>query len=82
MTGILANYAIVNEDGTMTQWFRDYMNRVDRSLAIEGEGDPEGVIAAPQFSLYIDRNGASGAIEYRKMLPEIGGDRTQGWEAV
>lgn len=82
MTGILANYAIVNADGTMTQWFRDYMNKVDRYLPIVGDGSPEGVIAAPQYSLYIDYNGGSGAMEYRKILPEIGGDRTQGWEAV
>ena len=35
-----------------------------------------------QFQLYINSAGTAGAIEYRKMLSQIGGDRTQGWILV
>jgi hypothetical protein len=47
-----------------------------------GTGSPEGVVEARQYSLYINSAGTTGSIEYRKMLPDIGGDITQGWIAV
>jgi len=73
---------IVNADGTMSQAFRDRMNLLTRYLPLAGEGSPEGVFEAPQFSLYLDTLGAPGSIEYRKMLPDIGGDKSMGWLAV
>tara|TARA_R110000782_G_scaffold81321_1_gene160726 strand:- start:1061 stop:1216 length:156 start_codon:yes stop_codon:yes gene_type:complete len=51
-------------------------------MPIVGTGSPEGVIEAVQYSLYLDGTGSAGAIQYRKMLPSIGGDRKQGWILV
>jgi len=47
-----------------------------------GTGSPEGVIEAAQYSLYLDSSGGASAIQYRKMQPQIGGDRTKGWILV
>ena len=66
----------------MSQACRDPMIRLDNALPILGDGSPEGVVTANQFSLYIDRNGTTGAIEYRKMQTDIAGDKTLGWVAV
>lgn len=77
-----AALAIVNEDGTMTDAYRDFMLKVDKYLPIEGDGSPEGVVEAPLYSLYIDRTATVAPIEYRKMLASISSDRKQGWKAV
>lgn len=73
---------IVEPDGTMAQPFRQFTQDASLSIPIVGTGSPEGVVTARQYSLYIDSTGISGAIEYRKMQPDIGGDVTQGWVAV
>tara|TARA_R110002049_G_scaffold160968_1_gene325949 strand:+ start:616 stop:870 length:255 start_codon:yes stop_codon:yes gene_type:complete len=73
---------IVESDGTMAQPFRQFTQDASLSIPIVGAGSPEGVIEARQYSLYINSTGISGSIEYRKMLPSIGGDVTQGWIAV
>lgn len=74
-----ATRPIVGPDGTMEQPFRTWANDVTLSLPILGTGSPEGIVAAPQYSLYIDRAGLAGSIQYRKMLPEIAGDVKKGW---
>ena len=73
---------VVLPDRTMTPELRDFMNDVYRTFEIRGSGSPEGVVAAPQFSRYLDIDGVAGSLEYRKMLPHIGGDKKQGWVAV
>lgn len=73
---------IIFEDGTMQQAFRTLFGTIVDFLPIVGSGTPEGVVEARQFSLYIDSAGSTGSIEYRKMLPEIGGDRSMGWVLV
>jgi len=73
---------IVDADGTMAQPFRQFTQEAALSIPIVGTGSPEGVVEARQFSLYLDSNGGAGSIQYRKMQPEIGGDRSQGWIAV
>ena len=73
---------IVEPDGTMAQPFRQFTQDASLSIPIVGNGSPEGVVEARQYSLYIDSTGSTGAIEYRKMQPAIGGDVTQGWVAV
>ena len=73
---------IVESDGTMAQPFRQFTQDASLSSPILGAGSPEGVVEARQYSLYIDSTGSTGAIEYRKMQPDIGGDVTQGWVAV
>lgn len=73
---------IVNTEGTMEQPFRQWTQDVSLAIPIIGSGSPEGVVEARQYSIYLDTSGSAGSIQYRKMLPEIGGDRTQGWVLV
>ena len=84
MTGprLNAANAIVEANGTMSQQFRTWTLDASLSIPIIGTGSPEGVVTARQYSLYINSAGAAGSIEYRKMLPDIGGDVTQGWKLV
>jgi len=73
---------VVEANGTMSQAFRQFTQEASLSIPIVGTGSPEGVIEAVQYSLYLDGSGSAGAIQYRKMLPSIGGDRKQGWILV
>lgn len=73
---------IVESNLTMEREFLDWVLEVSKWIPVLGEGSPEGVVDAPQYSLYIDKNGATGAIEYRKMQAEISGDRKRGWVLV
>ena len=84
MTGPRLNAAnpIVEPNGTMTQQFRNWTIDASLSIPIIGVGSPEGVVSARQYSLYINSAGTAGNIEYRKMLPDIGWDVTQGWILV
>jgi hypothetical protein len=66
----------------MAQPFRQFTQDASLSIPIVGSGSPEGVVEARQYSLYIDSTGSTGSIEYRKMLPDIGGNTKQGWIAV
>lgn len=81
-TQLNAALPIVQPDRTMTPTFRDFMNDVYRAFEIRGSGSPEGVVAAPQYSRYLDIDGTAGNLEYRKMLTDIAGDKSQGWVAV
>jgi hypothetical protein len=82
MPQLNAALPIVFGDGTMQAPFRDQMNRLNNALPLVGVGSPEGVLEAPQYSLYIDSAGTAGNIEYRKMLTDIAGDRSMGWLLV
>ncbi len=84
MTGPRLNAAqpIVAANGTMEQPFRQFTQDASLSIPIVGAGSPEGVVEARQYSLYINSTGSSGSIEYRKMQPDIAGDKTKGWIAV
>ena len=84
MTGPRLNVGqpIVDENGTMAQAFRQFTQDASLSIPIVGTGSPEGVIEAAQYSLYLDSSGGASAIQYRKMQPQIGGDRTKGWILV
>lgn len=72
----------VLENRTLDREALEWVLDVTKWIPILGEGSPEGVVEAPQYSLYIDTTGSTGSIEYRKMSAEIGGDRSQGWVAV
>jgi hypothetical protein len=84
VTSPLLNAAqpITRDDGTMEQAFRQWTQDAALSIPIVGVGSPEGAVEARQYSLYIDSTGSAGSIQYRKMLPDIGGDRSQGWLLV
>lgn len=72
----VSSFPIVDKDGFPTPAFRDYLLKLGYLIPITGSGSPEGVIDAPQFSLYLDTTGNA---QYRKMLTQIGGDPTHGW---
>lgn len=77
-----ASQPITLNDGTMDQIFRLWTIQVTNSLPLVGTGTPEGVVEAPQYSLYIDESVPLSPVQYRKMLPEVGGDRKKGWAPV
>lgn len=77
-----AGQPIVEDDGTMAQAFRTWALQVSNNLLIVGTGSPEGVVEAPQYSLYLDEAVPLTPVQYRKMLPESGGDRKNGWAAL
>ena len=73
---------IIEDDGTMASPFRQFTQDAALSIPITGSGTPEGSVEARQFRLYLDTAGSAGGIQYRKMQPDIGGDKTMGWLAV
>lgn len=73
---------IVQPDGTMAQPFRQFTQDASLSIPIVGDGSPEGVVEARQYSLYIDSTGTVGNIQYRKMQPDVAGDKSKGWLLV
>lgn len=77
-----ANRPILNDDGTMEQSFRTWVNTITREALIIGEGSPEDVIPAVQGREYMDSNGTTGSLIYRKRDSDIGGDNKKGWVAV
>jgi len=81
-TRLEAAQPIVEEDGTVSQVFRTWALQVTQSLPIVATGSPEGVIEAPQYTLYVDEAVPLTPVQYRKMLPEVAGDRSKGWAVV
>ena len=77
-----ANRPILNEDGTMGDAFRTWVNTITRESLIIGTGTPEDVIDAIQGREYMDTNGASGAVKYIKRDADIGGNTKKGWIAI
>lgn len=75
-----ATQPIIEQDGTMSALFRAWAILVSNQLPLTGAGSPEGVVIAPQFSEYLDTTAAAGSIIYKKMLSDIGGDKSQGWK--
>lgn len=77
-----ASRPIVGPDRTMEPAFRTQMNRYEAQYPLVGDGDPNGVMPGDYLQKYINVSGTTGSIEWRKMLPDVGGDRTLGWVAV
>ena len=77
-----ATQPIVDPDGTMSQVFRSWALLMSSQMPIVNTATPEGVIEAPQYSLYIDEAVPLTPVQYRKMLPEVAGDRSKGWAAI
>jgi len=70
---------IVEDNGTMGQAFTEWTIQVSDNLRLVGTGTPEGVVEAPQYSMFIDETVPLIPVMYLKMLPSIGGDITKGW---
>ena len=81
-TALNATQPIIEANGTMAQLFRTWANLISNNVPIVNSGTPEGVVTAPQYTLYIDEAVPAIPVQYRKMLPEIGGDRSKGWAVV
>ncbi len=77
-----AGQPIIEDDGTMAQLFRLFMLQVGKNIPIVATGSPEGVVEALQYTLYIDETTPTAPVQYRKMIPEITGDRSKGWVLV
>jgi len=73
---------IVEQNDTMSQAFRTWTLNVTDAIPIIGTGTPEGFVKAPQFSMYIDKDGITGTFLYIKKLAQIAGDTTKGWILV
>lgn len=73
---------IVDADGMMSQPFRAWTQGVSRLEILSGIGSPEGVVNAPQKTLYMNTTGAAGAVLYIKRDTNVGGDPKQGWILV
>lgn len=82
MSHINSAQPIVDDDGTMSQVFRTWSIAVANNLPLIGTGTPEGAITAPQYSLYIDEAVPLTPVQYRKMLPDVAGDRSKGWAVL
>ncbi len=77
-----SNTPIVNKDGVMEDVFQRWVTQITNNDLIVGTGSPEGVIEATVGREYLDDTGSTGAVKFIKQLPDIGGDRTQGWVAI
>ena len=77
-----AGQPVVEDNGTMSQAFRLWAVQVSDQMLSVNTGSPEGVLEAPQYALYIDEAAPLTPVQYRKMLPHIGGDRSMGWVVI
>jgi len=77
---LLVANPIVNARGEMTEVFQDWVLTITNQADITGNGSPEGVVEALQFSTYKDKDATTpGTIVYSKQLAQIGGDPSKGW---
>lgn len=70
---------LVEENRTMTQQTRTFMNAVARLALLTGSGSPDGVQDARAERLYMDTTGLAGSVLYIKQVDAVGGDSTLGW---
>jgi hypothetical protein len=73
---------LVDSDGRASLQLQKVINQLFYSQPILGNGSPEGVVEALQFSEYIDKDGSTGQVKYVKTLTDIGGDKSKGWILV
>lgn len=74
-----ANDRLLDENGTPTNLFLQHMTKLAISVTIVGTGTPEGQVEATQYTVYVDETIPLTPVTYRKMLPDLSGDRTKGW---
>lgn len=83
VTALTTTRPIVETSGESSQEMRSWAQLItDRALIIS-TGSPEGVIDAPQGSMYMDDAGTAGNILSVKRDADDGlGDKTKGWILV
>lgn len=79
---LTATEPILEENLTMTQQTRTFMNAVARLSLLTGSGSPEGVLEANAERLYMDTTGTTGNILYIKQVDSVARDKTLGWILV
>jgi hypothetical protein len=73
---------LITDEQKPTERFFLWTVAVSRLDIMSGTGSPEGVVPAPQKSLYMDESGTAGAILYIKRVSDVAGNKTQGWVLV
>ncbi len=73
---------IVGEDGRMNELSYQWMLGVTNLQTIVGLGSPEGVIEAGVTKFFLQTDGAPQQKLWVKVLTDIAGDRSMGWELV
>jgi hypothetical protein len=74
--------SIVDQSGKMQQAFNEWQQLVTRTLPFRGSGTPEGNVSAPEDSWYVDTAGSAGSRLYFKVLSDVSGDDSKGWEVI
>lgn len=77
-----ASTPIVDENGVMLDNFARWVLQITNNDLIVGSGSPESVIEATVGRRYLNDTGTTNTLFYIKKLADIGGDASQGWEAV
>ena len=72
----------INELGRPTPEFMLWIQNVSNLAQGVGNGSPEGVVEDSQLAMFMDEDGAPGAVLYIKQKADIGGDRKLGWVAI
>lgn len=79
---LIADQPIVEPNGTQSEIFRLWAQRVTALQILTGSGTPEATVSAPITTLYMDTAGTAGSILYIKRDTDIAGDPTKGWILV
>lgn len=70
---------IVEQDGTPSQELRSWIQIITNQALIISTGSPEGIIEANVGAEYMDTDGTTGTLVYKKRDADIAGDKTKGW---
>ncbi len=73
---------IVDENGKLKEISYQWMLGVTNLQTIVGTGSPEGVIEAMVSKFFLQTDGAPQQKLWVKVLSDIAGDRSAGWERV
>ena len=74
---------LLNKDLSPSAQLNTWFNIITTQSTIIGEGSPEGVVPAIVTAEYMDLNGTTGNLMYRKRDADDGfGDKTKGWILV
>ena len=71
-----------DENGIMLDLFYNWMLGVTALQPIVGTGSPEGVEDAQVARFFLQTDGAAHSILWVKVVSDIGGDRSMGWQLV
>jgi len=82
VTDLTSVRPLIERNGTASQEMRTWAQAITTQTTITGEGSPEGVVQGEITAEYMDLNGTTGTLLYRKRDADILGDKTKGWVLV